>query len=146
MITDAQLMFDDAAAVTVDRNSTNVIDLLTTADISRGVPMRFYCAVHTTFNSAGDAATLRVQLVQSAASDLSSPDVLWDSGSTVIPEATLVAGYVIADVAVPATSKRYLGVKYDNATEAFTAGKVTAELLVDTPTPQDRRVLGNTGL
>jgi len=144
MIIDANLLFSDEQAITVDANSTNVVDLGTTRDIARGQPMRFRCQVDTTLDSSGEAATLGVKLVTSAAANLGTPTTLWDSGT--LTEATLVAGYVIADIVVPATALRYLGVIYDNGTEAFTSGNISAFLTPDTPTAEAAKVLGTTGL
>lgn len=141
---DRELVQSDAQALTVTANSTDVLDLSSAADIGRSsVPLRARCQVDTTFTSGG-ATTLQAQLVCSAASDLSTPTVLFDTGA--IAKAALVAGFIIADVVIPRTSKQYLGWIYTVATGPFTAGNVSSFLVDSTETPQADRILGNTGL
>jgi hypothetical protein len=145
MITDAQLLLSDAQAITGDANSTNVIDLGSTQDVARGYNLRCRIQVQTALDSAGEAATLNIKVVTSAAAALTSPTTLYDSG--VITEATLsTAGYIIADFVLPRTALRYLGIIYDDATEAFTSGNITAEILLDTETAPADRVLGENGI
>lgn len=139
MITDAQLRFSDAQAITVTANSTNVIDLTTNADIARGAPLRFQCEVTTAF-TAGGAATLQVQLVTSAAAALTSPTVLRDTGALAV--AGLTAGLIIFDGVIPRTALRYIGVIYTVATGPMTAGAVFAGIVEDTETAIADRIVG----
>lgn len=145
MITDAELRFSNAQAITTGAtNSTNVIDLATTADISRsGGPLRCVVEVTTTFTSGG-SGTLQFQLVQSASPTLSSPDVLFDS--TALAKTVLIAGYRPFDFLVPPTSKRYLGIIYTVAVADMTTGAVFAGLVENTETAQASRIIGNTSL
>lgn len=80
--------------------------------------------VTTAFASAG-AATVQVQVIQSANADLSSPDVLFETPA--IAKATLVAGYRFQTGSLPpGVTKRYIGVQYVIGTATTTAGKCTA--------------------
>lgn len=144
MITDAQLRFSSAQAITTGAvNSTNVVDLTTADDIARGLPMRAKATVGTTFTSGG-AGTLQAQLVTSTAAALTSPTVLFDTGAVAL--GTLVAGYDLFDIVVPKTAKRYIGIVYTEGTADMTAGTVNAGLVVDTESAQAARIVGNTAL
>ena len=146
MITDRELMFSIEQAVTGDANGTDVVDLVAAGDVSRGRPLRFRAQVTTAMDSAGEAATLEVQLVTADSADLSSnPTIIYRTGA--MTEANLsAAGTIIADVVVPKTSQRYIGVKYDNGGEVFTTGKITAGLVLDTETAMGDRPTFHTGL
>lgn len=77
--------------------------------------------------SAG-AATINFQLVQSANADLSSPDVLSQTGA--LAYTLLTAGKRIALPVPPhGLTKRYFGVQYVIAGATTTAGTVTAGLV-----------------
>lgn len=141
MILDAQLLLSDSTALTVTANSANVVDLISTADISRSyVGFRARAQVDVTFTAAG-AATLQTQLVTSAAAALTSPTILFDTGA--VAKATLVAGYIVMDVVIPQTTQRFLGIIYTVATGPMTAGNITAALVSSTETPIPNRIVGN---
>lgn len=149
---DRQLMVSNQQAVTSVGNnvSTDAIDTLSAAfdsgtlasstpattdnlgntipaDFARNQGLDFYVQVDTTFTSGG-AATMAVEVVTSANSDLSSPTVLCSSSAIAV--ATLVAGYQFR-INLPAkgATSRYLGLRYVVATAAMTAGKVTAGVI-----------------
>lgn len=127
-----------AAATTV---STNSIDLLSAQrDIGRsGQPMR---VIATLTAALVGGTSVQAQLIQSANSDLSSPDVL--ASGPVVADATGVAGYKILDVPMPDTTKRYLGLQYVTL-GTHSAGTVSAHIVAGT----DRRasdITMNTGL
>lgn len=128
---DHLLMFDEAAALTVTRNSTNVIDLLRAGqDIGNGENLWVEVSVPTAF-TAGGSATLQVELVTSADAALGTPTVLHDQ-SAVIAVATLVAGFVLQfRFPVHNTMLRYLGLIYTVATGPMTAGNITAGIQKD---------------
>lgn len=131
MIQDKLNMFDDDAAITVTRNSTNVIDLLAAnQDIGRGEPL-FVVVVVTTAFTTGDAAVLQVALVTDDNAALSSATVLQDQPA-VIAAATLVQGYRLNMRIQPKTMERYLGLIYTVTVGSFTAGKVSAGIVHDT--------------
>lgn len=131
MITDKLCTLSNEQAVTTDAVSTDSFDLVVDGrDIGLGEELTVLFTVDTTFDSAGDTATLNVQIISDDQADLAgSPTVLAETGA--IAEATLVAGYQF-EVKVPSgipSGDRYLGVNYDNETEAFTAGAISAAII-----------------
>ena len=107
-------------------------------DAAKGENLNFYVQVDETFTSGG-AATLTVELIMSANSDLSSYTVLHTTPALAM--ATLVAGYQIR-IAVPyvGLTSRYLGVRYTIGTATTTAGTCTAGIAKDVVTsPQVAR-------
>lgn len=138
MLIDTLELFSDEQAITVDAISTNVIDLLpgpilgATANVQRdigaGQPLYFFCLVTTGLDSAGEAATLQVTLESDSTANLAtSATVHWDSGT--LTEAALAAAgtWIAKGVPLPPGNyERYLGVRYNDGTEAFTSGKVSA--------------------
>jgi hypothetical protein len=129
MILDAQAMFSEAQAITSTANSTNVYDLAVARDIGAGTVPYLVLQVDTAFTASG-SATLDIQFVASAATGLTSPTVIWDSGA--IGKATLVAGYRL-QIPVPRLPSgvaplRYLGLIYTVATGPMTAGAITAAI------------------
>lgn len=131
MIMDYHNLFDQAAAITVTRNSTNVIDLLRASqDIGAGENLFVTITVTTAF-TAGGSATLQVALVTDDNTSLSSPTTLQDQVA-VIAVASLIAGYEIVFRINPSSvMERYLGLVYTVATGPMTAGNVTAGIVVD---------------
>jgi hypothetical protein len=79
-----------------------------------------------------DAATLQVKLVESANADLSSPTVI--NETPVLAAALLVVGYKPRIAVPPGLKQRYLGLNYGIATGTFSAGKVTAGVVLDRQT------------
>lgn len=127
MITDAQTKFSDAQAVTSGTQvSTNAYDMGVARDIGRGRDLRIYANVVTAF--AG-GTSLQVNVIESANSDLSSATVI-ASGPT-IAEASLTAGKVALDIALPQTSKRYVGLQFVSV-GVHTAGAVTGGIVMNT--------------
>lgn len=131
MIIDAQLRFSDAqdlftpAAGTIV--ATNNIDLLSAnRNVGRGYPKRIQAVASAAF--AG-GTSVQAQVIQSANSNMSSPDVLV-SGPVVVT-ASLTAGAEILDVPVPDVTKRYLGVQYITIGD-YTTGTVSAHLVETT--------------
>lgn len=127
MITDAQTKFSDAQAVTTGTQlSTNAYDMGVARDIGRGRDLRIFVNVATTFTGGTD---LTVKVVESANSDLSSASVI-ATGPTVV-EASLTAGKALLDIALPQTSKRYLGLQFVS-TGTHTAGAVNGGIVMNT--------------
>lgn len=86
----------------------------------------------TTDFATADAATLQVQLCESDNADLSAPTVVCET--PVLAAALLVAGYQPRlDVPV-GIKKRYLGMNYVIGTGTFSAGKITAGIILDRQT------------
>lgn len=129
MYTDAQLRLSAAQPITAAGTvvSTNTNDLLSAnKNIGRGRLCRVRVQTDVAFVGG---TNLIVQYIQSALPDLSSPDVL-ATGPTFLT-AALVAGAVLMDSGVPSNTKRYTGFQYIS-TGVFTAGTVSAFILVDT--------------
>lgn len=134
MIKDAILEFSDGQAITTGAaNSTDVIDLNVGVDglgsakqSNPGESGKIWLFVRvTTLFTSGGAGTLSVKLQD-------SPDnSVWSDTEIETPAlalATLVAGYSIIRVAIPADLQRYLKLVYTVATADFTAGAVDAWL------------------
>lgn len=131
MITDAQnrpttvsQAITGAAGTTV---STDSIDLQTAnRNIGRAFPMRMVAVV--TVALAG-GTSIQAQLIQSASSNLSSPDVL--ASGPVVALANATAGAVLLDVPIPGTTKRYLGVQFVTVGTFSGAGAVQADVVAE---------------
>lgn len=113
--------FDDDVAVTVDRDSTNVL-YVGNANEGAGNPLRIQITVTETFATT---VSIVFSVLDSAdASTFGQPAIV---ATGAIAVATLVKGYRI-QLTVPPTHKAYLKITYDVSTTA-TAGKVSAALL-----------------
>lgn len=108
MLTDRQMTFSNNQAVTTGTQlSTDVYDTgVAGININTGRGLQLVVAVTVPFTGG---TSLAVNLVESAAADLSSPTVLATSG--VIVEASLTAGSLLRTT-LPRTSKRYLGLQF----------------------------------
>ena len=142
MIIDAQLRLSDAqslagaAATTV---STNNIDLLSAnRNVGRGYPKRIQVLVGTAFTGG---TSVQVQVIQSANSNMSSPDVL--ATGTAVADASATAGAELFDMPIPDVTKRYLAVQYVTV-GTHTTGTVSAHI-VET-TAENRYLPAVTGL
>lgn len=124
--------------------STDVIDLANAGrDLGRMNEMRALAVLGAAVTSGG-AATVTVELVESANPDLSSPAVLYTTGALAL--AALTAGATLVDIAVPATTRRYLGWRYTVAVATTTGGTITSTIVPNTNSPAAARPLGNTGV
>lgn len=126
MIIDKLLEFSVAQAVTADAASTNVIDLGADRDLGVSDGIYLETLVTTIFDSAGEAATLVIKLQTDSDEAFGSPTDLY--ASPTITEAALVAGYRPVRIHLPQVTERYLRVYYDNGTEVFTSGNISAWL------------------
>lgn len=144
MITDAQLTFADAQALTVTAASANQIDLTTARNLARSGArgMRLVVLVTTAF--AG-GTSLQVTVRQSAAANMSSPDVI--ATGPVVLEAALTKGAKVLDIPFPdpdpVAPKQFLDLNFITV-GTHTAGAVSAFLVLDDQGGEYR--LGNTGL
>lgn len=135
MILDKQLQFSDAQAVTSDAASTNYIDLgpLATGqdgrDIGAGETLRLVIITDTAAQST-TTSTVTFSLQADIYSDFTTAVAIWTSAA--IDKATLVAGYKVADVAVPkANNMKYLRVYYDITGAVLTTGAFTSMIVLD---------------
>lgn len=134
MIMDAQTALLDKVAITSTGTTySNSYDTgVTPGNLGRGRPIRAKITVDTTFTSGG-SATLQVNYVQSANSDLSSPDILATGLAAAV--ATLIAGTYVVDYVIPDNTKRYVGFQIVVAVAAMTAGAATAALILESNSP-----------
>lgn len=132
MFIDGANLFDTAAAITATRVSTNVIDLGIARDLGIGNnSLKLMALITTTMLSAG-SSTLNVQIQGST--DNSSYTTMAETGP--IAKAQLTAGRRLFDVGIPRpipgqARPRYLQLRYEVGTADFTAGAVTAALVLD---------------
>lgn len=115
------MIFDDDVAVTVDRDSTNVL-YVGNANESRGNPLRIQITVTETFATT---VSIVFSVLDSADDSTFGQPAIVATGAIAV--ATLVKGYRI-QLVVPPTHKAYLKLTYDVSTTA-TAGKVHAAIL-----------------
>lgn len=128
-ITDAQLRFSNdqtLATVAATTLATNVVDLLSDKNnLGIGAARRMLVQITEAF--AG-GTSVRAEIIESAASDMSSPTVLY-AGPTVADAAALV-GVKLIDVVIPTSAKRYISTRYVTL-GTHTAGKVFAGVVLD---------------
>ena len=128
MIVDAQNQLSlKQSATTGTQVSQNAIDLTQVGrDVSRNGKLRLVITIDTAY-AAG--TSLDFQLIGSAAANLGSPTVLYDS--LAIPVANLTKGAKVVDVLLPPTPLEFLGVQ-TIAVGTFTGGAHTASIVIDT--------------
>ena len=107
--------------------STNTYDNgSATADLGTGEPVYAYVQCDTTV--VGGSGGVKIDLIQSANANLSSPDIL----ASITTAATPAAGTELMKLVVPPTTKRYIGFQYTPQTSNTTAGNFTAYLVKNT--------------
>ena len=101
MITDAQLTFSDAQAITATAASANQIDLQTARYLGRSgaKELRVVVYVTTTFLTL---TSLTVTMRQSAAANMGSPDVIATGPTVTLASGNLAAGKKIVDTSAEA--------------------------------------------
>lgn len=128
MYVDQNNVLSDAQALTATAASTKSIDTQTALrDIGGGEPIELVVLVKTALLASGGAANLTVAL-QDSADNSSFATVV--SGPAVA-KASLVAGYELLRVRLPAGLRRYIQVLYTADTNDFTSGTVDAFLTLD---------------
>jgi hypothetical protein len=127
MLFDSQNLFSDTQAVTVTATSTNLLDTGAARDLLAGEGLFLVVQVTEAFD-AGGAATVTVALQTDDNSSFSSPTTLFSSPTTGLSGLTLGARPV--QIRVPRGAERYLRLSYTVADGPFTAGKVTAGLVL----------------
>lgn len=130
MILSAQDRFENDTALTVTRISTNVYDLSVARDLANNEGNLWLVGVVGTAFTAAGAATLTAELTGSAAVGLGTPTTLQTLAS-VIPVATLIAGYTIFKVQLQISkmTQRYFGLTWTVATGPMTAGTLKAYMV-----------------
>jgi hypothetical protein len=123
---DEELVLSDEQAITVTARSEDTIDQTVGGDA--GDELYLVLLVQEAFDSAGDAATLVVDLETDSTAAFPSAKNLWKSPTYV--EADLVVGK-LAQLRLPKGTEQFIGLNYTNAVEAFTAGKIDAFLTKD---------------
>lgn len=145
MITDAQLTFSDAQAVTASAASANQIDLTQARNLGRtgAQGLRIVVLVTTAFATL---TSLQVQVRQSAAANMASPDVI--ATGPAVGVAALTRGAKVLDIPFPdpdpTAAKQYLDLNYVVAGSNATAGAVSAYIVMDDE--GGHYLLGTTGL
>lgn len=139
MIIDGLLLFDSAHQISASATteaSTNVIDLLNARDMGIGddPSLKVLVQVITAFATTNSATFTSVALQGST--DNSTFTTMLASLPAALTPGTLVAGARLFDVDVPRpvpgqSLPRYLRLLYTIATGIFSAGSVTAALVLD---------------
>lgn len=112
MILDALLLLSDAQAVTTDAASTNTIDLgAVNQRIGSGKPLVVLFTVDVAADITTGDETYSFQVIQSAAANLSSPDVL--QARTILAADLKAGASQVVGIPIGTPSKRYLGAFYD---------------------------------
>jgi hypothetical protein len=124
MIQDRLEMFSNAQAVTGTADSTNVLDLGAHGDdLQRNLML--FVQVREPATAEG-AATVKVG-VYTGTAEGSQATLLHETAA--IAKATLVAGYFMLKIPLPANVGRYLKLTYTVATGPLTAGTFDAGLI-----------------
>lgn len=132
MFLDAQTEMSAAQAVTATAVSTNVIDLtpLKSAKRNVGAGQPLFVVIHVPEAAAAvGAATVNFQIVTDDNAALSSPTVLYDSGSIAKTALTLNREPIV--IAIPDGAEKYLAMNYVVGTGPLTAGKFSARVVLD---------------
>lgn len=121
--------FSDAQVVTALGDNTSTYSFDTKgADIGCGEAVHLVVQIDEAVTAAL-AATVEFKFVESDNADLSAATQLATTGA--IAKATLVAGYTVIKLKIPANAKRYIGVVYTVAVGVLTTGKFSAFLCKD---------------
>lgn len=130
MILDKLLLVSSAQALTATAVSTDVIDLAVARDMSPGEPIKGFVDVVTALLSAG-SSTLQVQVQGST--DNSTFSTYWESEAIAKASITAVGSRIDFELPRPTPGRalpRYLRLNYVVATADFTAGAITAGLVL----------------
>ncbi|OHD24899.1 MAG: hypothetical protein A2Y38_16150 [Spirochaetes bacterium GWB1_59_5] len=127
--------FSDSQAFTTGANTSTKSFDTKGADIGTGEDLYLTIQTDVTCTSNGNS-TVAFAYVESDNADLSAADTLYTTAA--IAYATLVAGYQVVKMKIPANTKRYVGVIYTVATADLTAGKFSAFLSKDLQSAKTR--------
>lgn len=143
MILDKRTEFADATSVANAAATINVgnqIDISVVRDVGNGQPVYLIITCDTSIITAGSAGTIQFRLVSDDTASISTTTatVHWTSKAFVTDDDALNdidAGDTIAVIALPldgsAPYEQYLGIQAIIATEAVTAGAISAFLSFD---------------
>lgn len=140
MITDRENTFFDN--LLPGASATPFGDVLRVNNRQMVPSLRPYVNVETAVNNA---TSLRLQLVSSAADDLSSPNVMWDTGVVALADFNAARRHVGALPAIP-EAHEYIGWVLTVAGVAPTVGGLTAGLAEATTIEDAARPAYHTGL
>ena len=129
MIIDKLLRVSEDQAVTATAVSTDTIDLGTARDIGEG---RDLFVVFTVTEAFAALTSLTFEVITSAAAALSSPTVIAATGAVALANLGVGKQYIVQiPPRIASLGQRYLGVRYTVAGNNATAGKVTADIVLD---------------
>lgn len=138
MILDERTEFCDAVALNTGGAGSYLLgDQIDSGAVARDLGTStgsLYLVLQVDTACVGTSSTAQFHLVSdSTASIATNGTATYHFSTGAIPEATLVAGYVIAIVELPrgALYERYLGILQTTAVAAFSAGKINAFLTTD---------------
>ena len=133
MILDRQNTVSLAQAITATAVSTDTIDLSQIRDLGTGYDLRWVTTIDQSFNNL---TSLEIQVITSAAANLSSPTVIGSSGAIVLAQLTAGRRPIVLELnrsilaALP-IGQRFLGLNYVVVGTAPTTGQVTSSLVLD---------------
>lgn len=127
MLIDKENLLSDGQALTATAASTNIIDLGAARELGTA-NIRLRVQVDAALTSGG-SSTLTIALQTDDNASFSSATALFTTAA--IPKASLVAGYVAVDIVVPKGTERYLRLNYTVGTADFTAGNISAFLVLN---------------
>lgn len=128
MITDNNLYMSDAQAITATAVSTKSLDFGNSLRlIGNGEPLELIVVVKTQLLASAGAASLTVAL-QDSADNSSFATVVT---GPAIAKASLVAGYELLRIRLPAGLQRYIQISYTATTNDFSSGTVDAFINLD---------------
>ena len=130
MLIDRQNLMSDAQAVTVTAFSTDSIDL-GNLSVLRNVGREGLRAIITCSETALAAGAATVDFQIGTADDAAGTNFTPHAGVTGVGKAAITAGSVQLDVPLPDTTKRFLMARYTVGTGPLTAGKFSAELVLN---------------
>jgi len=131
MITDKLLRVSEDQAVTASAVSANTIDLGSSRDIGMGHPVYMVFTVTETFASN---TSLTFEVITDSDAALGSPATIAASAAITVASGDLAAGsqhVVQIPPVIGGKGERYLGAQYTVGGSNATAGKVTADMVLD---------------
>lgn len=136
MFVDKQLLLSDEQDIGLaggTQVSTNTIDLSAARAAWRGRQVYVVIVIDEAFLTS---TSINFQVVTDTVAALSHPTVQIETGAIVVGSLTLNRAPIVIPIgSALGTKEQYLGLNYVEAGVASTAGKVTAFVALDAPTP-----------